>query len=655
MKTEKIKLVIFILLLAALCAIVVVQLTTRVKVESTEETARPPGLEPYFDYDKFDFIKNLDAAEPRGQIESGTVTFRYLTLNGDKRECLHFPINSREVGRVEITYSGLKIDQASRLTFGIGLDPEDHFTRRSRIEFEVSVIDEGVKRKIFGKKLKSHKNDAVGDWHNINIDMSEFSNKEVDIVFTASFVGRGIVDAGAFWAEPILHNLPYDKEWPNIIFISIDTLRADHLGCYGYGRDTSPNVDRFAGDGVRYKYCVSQAPFTLTSYGSMFTGLYPNRGIIHGKLKNECLTIAEILSTFGYYTISFNGGSIMSANFGFDQGFRIFKSYPSSSRVENDIVWEFTNAMNALKREKYKNEKLFIFIHTYEVHSCYDSPEMYKRKFLRRDGYFTSGNNFLLKGDIKGYTGGFGWGFRDDVNRYKKIPAEHKDFFVDIYDAEINYMDVWLGRLLDFLKEEGMYDDTLIIFNADHGEEFYEHGGWSHSHQLYGELINVPLIIKYPRGGERGIETERIARSVDIFPTILHDVLGLDIEGFGFDGVPLSMPLDDSKTLSFQFKGNSLIKVAIFEDEYKLIKNFHEHDRSEPERPENELFLYRVDRRDTNEVNSTYREETEHLRNSAREEFELYKRVLELGGSGDFFKNLDEGAIENLKDLGYVQ
>ena len=114
----------------------------------------------------------------------------------------------------------------------------------------------------------------------------------------------------------------------------------------------------------------------------------------------------------------------------------------------------------------------------------------------------------------------------------------------------------------DFLKEERLYDRALIIVNSNHGEEFYEHGGWCHSHSLYGEVINVPLIIKYPENKKRGRESERVARNIDVLPTILLDVLGIDVEIFGFDGVPLSKNPPALSSVSVNFCGGKTSPVS---------------------------------------------------------------------------------------------
>jgi len=448
------------------------------------------------------------------------------------------------------------------------------------------------------------------------------------------------------------------EEFPIIIWISIDALRAKNLGCYGYYRNTSPQIDAFAKDAVLYTFAISQSPYTSVSYASMFTGLNPNKHMAFRKLDENYATIAEILSRFGYETVAFTGGGYFSEEYGLNQGFKEYHKFPSDHTLK-DIEWEITEAKKYLSnfKEKGGDEKLFLFIHTDQVHDPYTVPKEYKTTFLTEDTLLSITNPALLDGNIRQYLGKNEE--RHYFNRYKTIPEKDKELFITFYDEGIFVTDVWIGGFLDFLKENGLYENSLIILNADHGQEFYEHGGWTHGTSVYGELIQVPLIIKYPKSEKTGVEEDRIARNVDIFPTILHDILKLDISLLTFDGVSLSMKTSDVPMLSFVIKDNECKKIAVIKGDYKYIRNYSKYSEDEPDRMEEELFLFKKDILDAHPLPLSSSDELELFRSIADSERKIYKR----NRIGFFKKRLDSEAemkikkeTENrLRDLGYIE
>lgn len=321
----------------------------------------------------------------------------------------------------------------------------------------------------------------------------------------------------------------------NVILISIDTLRADHLGCYGYSKNTTPNIDSFRRDAVLFKETIAQAPSTTPSHASLFTSLIPSH---HGAffsmkqpIRQGIPTMAEILRDHKYQTVSYNGGAQVAAEFGFDRGFDIYSSNVGQSpdsekaflaKVQAGIGWINRNPGN----------KFFLFLHTYEVHHPY-TP---KREHL---GLFE-----------KDYSGELPASIPVDLLRRinegeLKIDAADRDHIISAYDAEIYSVDESFGVLVNFLKQQNLYDDTIIIFTSDHGEEFGEHGmmGW-HSHALYDEQLKVPLIVKF--AGSRYVSEviHQQVRSIDVLPTLL-DALRIPIPGH-CEGVSLLQWLRNS-------------------------------------------------------------------------------------------------------------
>lgn len=309
----------------------------------------------------------------------------------------------------------------------------------------------------------------------------------------------------------------------NVVLISIDTLRPDHLGCYGYEVPTSPHLDSFCQESVVFRQAIAQAPSTLHSHASIFSSLLPHHhGASWGEktgLPEEAVTITEILKSAGYATAGFTGGGQMDPVFGLDQGFDVY-DLPGQEHflgtVRRGIEW----------LDRTPDRPFFLFLHSYEVHHPYTPsaehlaqvggdyegslPDEIEIEFLRQ----------VNNGDIE-------------------IDSADFDHIVSTYDAEIRSMDDGFSYLIAALKDRDLYDDTLFVFTSDHGEEFGEHGvvGW-HSHTLHDELLRVPLIIRFPGATHANTVVNDQVRSLDIAPT-LASILGLPVPN-EFDGVDLT-------------------------------------------------------------------------------------------------------------------
>ncbi len=299
---------------------------------------------------------------------------------------------------------------------------------------------------------------------------------------------------------------PIQQLTTNVILISIDTLRPDHLGCYGYEAPTSPNIDRLCEDSVTFGQVIAQAPSTLHSHASILTSLIPHhhQATWGGKtrLPEAATTLAEVLSEEGYSTAAFTGGGQMDRIFGLDQG---FDSYTQPG--ENRFMGTVRRAIQWL--EENPSRPFFLFLHSYEVHHPYEPTPEYLALFEQD------------------YQGSLPPQIDIDLLRQinkKELEINSSDLahIVSAYDAEIRSMDDALGVLVETLRRQDLYDETMIIFTSDHGEEFGEHGvvGW-HSHSLYDELLRVPLIIKMPGARSAGARVDSQVRSIDIAPTVL--------------------------------------------------------------------------------------------------------------------------------------
>ncbi len=292
----------------------------------------------------------------------------------------------------------------------------------------------------------------------------------------------------------------------NVVLVSIDTLRADHLGCYGYARATSPAVDLFSASAVTFTQAIAQAPSTLPSHASMMTSLLPQHHraswAAGTPLPPEALTLAEVLRDRGYATAAFTGGGQIHRVFGLDQGFDAYEQPHAatfSATVEAATPWLRDHAA----------ERFFLFLHTYETHHPYQP----QARFLEAvgDDYAGTLPDAISPDLLRRINGG-------------DVPIDEADLahIVATYDAEIRSVDEGFASLVQRLRELDLWDRTLLIFTSDHGEEFGERGkvGW-HSHSLFDELLRVPLLIRFPRDAFAGSRVDRQVRSMDIAPTVL--------------------------------------------------------------------------------------------------------------------------------------
>ncbi len=311
---------------------------------------------------------------------------------------------------------------------------------------------------------------------------------------------------------------------PNVFLIAVDTLRADHLSCYGDSAGKTPHIDALAADGTRYARMFSQASWTRASFATIFSGLYPSsHGAIHKAdvLPARVETVAEVLSKGGYYTVGFPNNINVAPAFGFGQGFAEYHYLaPDLFFFADEAAADLTLYSGLrLVRERF-------FARYVNVDFYYrPAEEVLQHATSWLDGPTAKGKPFFLY-----------LHFMDPHDPYMVHPfngvgyarvalpnpaADMADTLRTVYDGEIAYLDEYIGKLVADLKRRGLYDEALIVFTADHGEEFHEHGGWWHGTTLYDEQIGVPLIVKPPKGGATGRVVDAFATSLDIAPTII--------------------------------------------------------------------------------------------------------------------------------------
>ncbi|HYU34387.1 MAG TPA: sulfatase [Thermoanaerobaculia bacterium] len=300
---------------------------------------------------------------------------------------------------------------------------------------------------------------------------------------------------------------------PDVIVYLVDTLRADHLGCYGYPRGTSPRIDAFAAESVLFEHAVAQSAWTRPAVTSLLTGLEPHTHGVQQRL--DALpasfdTLPEILHREGYQTAAFVSSAVITAKFGFGQGFDVFRQRTKETIEPERTTSEWVNE-EALRwlEQRDPDRPFFLFLHTLDPHMPYRPPEPFRRR-LAPDADPRAG---LLEHVVA---------LRDGL---QPTSARDREEIPALYDAEIAGNDAAFGRLIAGLRARGLSEPLLLVFVSDHGEELFDHGGWEHGSTLYQELVHVPLLLKLPWGAGAGRRIGETVRQVDVLPTIL-DVLG---------------------------------------------------------------------------------------------------------------------------------
>jgi len=407
------------------------------------------------------------------------------------------------------------------LDFGYGISPDAWSRAGDGCEFEVLLSENGAVESLFSHYINPKMRKEHRKWFDARIDLSRWASKDVTLTFST----RGTYSVKppfkrepdvrydyALWSSPFIAR---DDEWqrnPNVVLVSIDTLRADHVSCYGYDRDTTPNIDALAADSVLFEHAITPAPWTLPAHASLFTGLLPfQHGVqnFYQKLSAEALTLAEELRARSFLTLGVASFEYLFPDYGLVQGFdEYFFRYPL--RAEKIVE----RALDMLDR--HRGKRFFMFLHFFDPHDPYNPPAPYNTMFC------PFGEKGCLKKEHKSPIKAFLSGRR----RPKESDMEAA---IALYDGEIRFVDEQLSFLFERLKELDLWDNTMIVITSDHGEEFWDHGSLSHGFRLYEEQVRVPLVVKLPYIRNAGAKVERQVGLIDVAPTILAE-LGIEAE-----------------------------------------------------------------------------------------------------------------------------
>jgi arylsulfatase A-like enzyme len=393
-----------------------------------------------------------------------------------------------------------------------------------RARFEVRLLTTGGRSaRLVGRTLDAGR---IQEWIDREVDLSSWAGATVRVELRAELLDIPPEGAGPVlpvWSVPQLIaplNTPQRADERLLLLISLDTLRADALGAYGTSRMTSPCLDRLAREGVQYSTCLTPSPWTRPSHMSLLTSLYPH---VHGldkrnnlSLSDSFATLAEVLEGDGFWTTAVTGGGYLYPTHGFERGFQYYRASGSNFAGMSRLAHRWIRRWQGLDH--------FLFLHTYSVHEPYNRMGHYE--------YHSAGLPNPTQGSLPKPG--------DPV-----LPRDSKRLRL-LYDDGLLFTDQCLGVLFNRMKQEGLWDQAMIIVVSDHGEMFMEHGQLGHSTRLYEELLHVPLLVKYPRGAEErgapppGTVVHEPVELLDVLPTVVA-AYGIDTPAAG------------------QFQGRSLI------------------------------------------------------------------------------------------------
>lgn len=421
---------------------------------------------------------------------------------------------------------------------------------------------------------------------------------------------------------------------PNIILVLVDALRADHVGAYGYERNTTPVLDRFARENVLFTRTVSASNWTPVSIASMFTGLYatshsmvpPTRDadtahLLSVRLNQKFDTLAEILKRGGYKTAAVITNPWLKTEFGYAQGFELY-TYINSGMAQGSANTVTESATRILAKLQKKKTPFFLYLHYMDPHSPYEPLPRYNRLFREplRNGRYSAGNEKEL----------------------------------GLYDGEIRFADKKIGEFFEELRRRNLYKDAFIIVTADHGEQFRERGHQGHGDRLYAEETHIPLIMK---SGESPHKVRETVSNIDIYPTII-------------DAAHIAMP-SDTLAVSLRDKRRIRKRSGVISESFQ--KYYHKAfvtgegkkiimDFGSPYRPENQDFertmaaarvegLFDLDRDPLEQAPLR----DERLANELRKELEAILRLSLRQRKGPQKGRIPGKTLEELKSLGYLR
>jgi len=446
------------------------------------------------DYGQLVAIRLADIAHgPTSEQGLRTWAYPRVTLRDETRVVLSNLGRSAPLSRTHFVAT-VTLPPAATLEFGYALIATKDLA--APVFFSVSVNDGQDSSMAFETSIAAEP-ETLARWHDARVDLSAWGGKKVDIVFQTSAATLGIdpasggINAAGYFSAGVITTAAAEPQPRNVVLISIDTLRADHLGIYGYTRPTSVQIDRIFGErGLTVERMFSNATTTLPGHAAMLFGLSPSVALEPSgnveRIVAPSTSLAEVLRAYGFRTAAFTENAWLTADLGFVRGFETYveEREPGTGKaVIGHVRQTFDAGLTWIKR--HRDGPFFVFLHTYQVHSPYTPPAAFDSLFP------TPTNPSQTRSDL------------------------------DNYDRELVYTDEEVGKLIHDLTNLGLLEHTLLILTSDHGEEFGEHGYRYHGPTLHDEVLRVPLLMLAPGLLPQSVRRPGPMSLVDLAPTIL--------------------------------------------------------------------------------------------------------------------------------------
>ncbi len=427
---------------------------------------------------------------------------------------------------------------------------------------------------------------------------------------------------------------------PNVILISLDTVRADHLSVYGYHRPTTLNLARLAQEGVVFEQAFTPTPWTVPAHMSLFTSLYPSVHLITHLTPQSDMSkmLSEMLKDAGYQTAAFVA-PVLSEDYGFSKGFdhyfRAERVRPADIMVDRALEWLAQNPSKPVIR----TQPFFLFLHLFDAHHPYQPPWPFDTAYAP-----------AYRSNIREISRSHPY------EQDKDLSAEELTEVVALYDGEIAYADFAIGRFLDELEVLGLYHSSLIVVLGDHGEGFLEHGLMNHGNSVYDELIRIPLMVRFPGARHAGERIGEPVQLIDVTPTILEEV-GMMPQP-SMQGALLLDPLPATGSRHFAYASEAFA-ACLRTSSWKLIENPPSRFEKIPRAKRVKYELYDLEE-DPTEQNNLAAALPDRVGSMARklhaldqENRELRKRIRETLDVKEL--ELTEQQERELRSLGYIQ
>lgn len=528
----------------------------------------PPGVElrvKKIDFLEVPFLVRKRKLEGIEQERIAPFTFAHQT-----REGVYAAPPFRASNTVEVPTGGI-------LEFGYGIISSDYRMPGDGVLLRVHVSEEGDSRRtqVFERYLNPKANPQDRGWHDDGrCYLKAYEGKIVEITFETFGSEEGKQPDTRYdnfiISNPIVYRPGLGRDERNVVIISLDTLRADHLSAYGYPRTTSPNLDLFSRESTVFLNTTSQAPRTIDSHMSLFTSVYPSTHMMLdavARLNPDFTTIPQELKRDGYHTAAFTESGFVGHQYGFQRGFDSYWEKSFATGTGGNVAETFTLASDWVRKNHQK--KFMMFVHTYEAHVPYAPAEPYFGMF--GEGY---------QGKLRGQHVTKNMIFDYNTDQVRPEPDDW-NYMVSVYDEEIRYLDEYVGRFMATLRETGVADDTIVVILSDHGEEFMEHMMFGkHAHAIWQPQVHVPLMFRIPDFQSVSDRIDTPVSLVDVAPTVL-DLLRLPIpdQFVGRSLIPVlrdTVEIEEETPDPYEFSENHgyALRALLRGDRYKLIHNY---------------------------------------------------------------------------------